>query len=65
MISPHRSNRRKLKTQDGRRLRRYERRWLVERSLRGCNGNVGSWCAGNSMLEISWALSNLHPFLSC
>jgi transposase len=30
MIAPHRSNR-KLKTQDGRRLRRYERRWLVER----------------------------------
>ena len=30
MIAPHRSNR-KLKTQDRRRLRRYERRWLVER----------------------------------
>lgn len=30
MIAPHRSNR-TLKTQDGRRLRRYERRWLVER----------------------------------
>jgi transposase len=30
MIAPHRSNR-NLKTQDGRRLRRYERRWLVER----------------------------------
>jgi transposase len=30
MISPHRSNR-KLKTQDGRPLRRYARRWVVER----------------------------------
>ena len=30
MISPHRSNR-TLKTQDARRLRRYARRWLVER----------------------------------
>jgi len=30
MIAPHRSSR-KRKTQDGRRLRRYERRWLVER----------------------------------
>ena len=30
LIAPHRSTR-KLKTQDGRRLRRYERRWLVER----------------------------------
>jgi len=31
MISPHRRNRVRPKTQDGRRLRRYERRWLVER----------------------------------
>ena len=31
MISPHRKNRKKPKTQDGRRLRRYERRWMVER----------------------------------
>lgn len=30
MIAPHRSNRRKANTQDGRKLRRYERRWLVE-----------------------------------
>ena len=30
MISPHRSTR-KRKTQDARRLRRYERRWIVER----------------------------------
>jgi transposase len=31
MISPHRSNRTLKRTQDGRRLRRYQRRWLVER----------------------------------
>jgi transposase len=31
MISPHRSNRKKRKTQDGRRLRRYDRRWIIER----------------------------------
>jgi transposase len=31
MIAPYRSNRRKSATQDGRRLRRYARRWLVER----------------------------------
>ena len=30
MIAPHRSNRKRPKTLDGRRLRRYERRWLVE-----------------------------------
>jgi transposase len=31
MIAPHRRNRRKPKTQDGRKLRRYRRRWKVER----------------------------------
>jgi transposase len=31
MIAPHRSNRKKSKTQDGRALRRYRRRWKVER----------------------------------
>lgn len=31
MISPHRENRKKKKTQDGRKLRRYGRRWKVER----------------------------------
>jgi transposase len=31
MIAPHRNNRRKPKTQDGRKLRRYKRRWKIER----------------------------------
>lgn len=31
MISPHRNNRKKPVTQDGRELRRYKRRWKVER----------------------------------
>ena len=31
LIAPHKRNRRKAKTQDGRALRRYRRRWLVER----------------------------------
>ena len=31
LISPHKSNRRKPATQDGRKLRRYSRRWKVER----------------------------------
>lgn len=31
LIAPHRANRVRRHTQDGRRLRRYERRWLVER----------------------------------
>ncbi|WP_158633518.1 transposase [Tautonia sociabilis] len=35
MICPHRKNRRRLKTQDGRPLRRYKRRWKVERTFAG------------------------------
>jgi len=31
MIAPHKRNRKKPKTQDGRALRRYKRRWKVER----------------------------------
>ena len=31
LICPHRRNRKKPKTQDGRKLRRYARRWKVER----------------------------------
>jgi transposase len=31
MIAPHRRNRKKPRTQDGRQLRRYKRRWKVER----------------------------------
>jgi transposase len=33
LISPHRKNRVKKPTNDGRRMRRYQRRWLVERSI--------------------------------
>ena len=31
LIAPHKINRRKAKTQDGRKLRRYCRRWKIER----------------------------------
>jgi transposase len=31
MISPHRKGRKKPRTQDGRKLRRYRRRWKIER----------------------------------
>jgi transposase len=33
LICPHRSGRTRPKTQDGRPLRRYTRRWIVERSI--------------------------------
>ena len=38
LIAPHHSNRRKPATQDGRALRRYQRRWIVERTI-GWLGN--------------------------
>jgi transposase len=33
LIAPHRKNRRKPATQDGRALRRYKRRWIIERTI--------------------------------
>src|SRR3569832_1024957 len=46
MISPHRQNRVKAKTQDGRRLRRYDRRWLVERFF--------AWLQWQRRLLVRW-----------
>ncbi len=31
LIAPHKANRKKAQTQDGRKLRRYKRRWKIER----------------------------------
>jgi transposase len=33
LIVPHRNNRKKSKLQDGRKLRRYRRRWKIERTF--------------------------------
>lgn len=46
MIAPHRSNRSKQKTQDGRALRRYARRWIIERFF--------AWLGWNRRLLIRW-----------
>jgi transposase len=46
MIAPHRSNRVSRRTQDGRRLRRYERRWLVERFF--------AWLQWQRRLLVRW-----------
>lgn len=48
MIAPHRSNRKTL-TQDGRPLRRYQRRWTVERSI--------GWLQNFRRLCIRWEKS--------
>ena len=42
LIAPHRGNRRKPRTQDGRPLRRYRRRWKVER--------LNAWLQNNRRL---------------
>jgi len=46
MICPHKSNRRKPPTQDGRTLRRYKRRWKVERTF--------SWLGNYRRLVVRW-----------
>lgn len=50
MIAPHRSNRVRKVTQDGRRLRRYERRWIVERFF--------AWIQWQRRLLVRW---EYHP----
>jgi len=50
MISPHRANRKpENQTQDGRKLRRYKRRWTVERTI--------SWLQNYRRLCIRWEKS--------
>jgi transposase len=46
MIAPHKGNRKRRKTQDGRRLRRYERRWIVERFF--------AWIQWQRRLLVRW-----------
>lgn len=46
MIAPHRKGRKRRKTQDGHRLRRYERRWLVERFF--------AWIQWQHRLIVRW-----------
>jgi transposase len=46
LIAPHRSNRRRAKTQDGRVLRRYVRRWKIERLF--------AWLLGYRRLTNRW-----------
>ena len=46
LICPHRRKRRKRKTQDGRKLRRYRRRWKVERTF--------AWLGNYRRLVVRW-----------
>ena len=61
LISPHRKNRVRRKTQDGRKLRRYRRRWKIERTV--------SWLQAFRRLlvrhEFYWSLYHGFATLAC
>jgi len=46
LIVPHRRGRRKPPTQDGRSLRRYRRRWIIERTF--------AWLGNYRRLTVRW-----------
>jgi transposase len=52
VISPHRRNRVKAKTQDGRELRRYGRRWKIER--------VFAWMKNFRRLCLRWERKSIN-----
>lgn len=45
-LIPHRSNRKKPSRQDGRELRRYRRRWIIERTI--------AWFGNFRRLTVRW-----------
>jgi len=57
LIAPHKSNRKRPKTQDGRALRRYVRRWKIERLF--------AWLSHFRRLVVRWdyQLFNYEGFL--
>jgi transposase len=61
LIAPHRMNRIKPPTQDGRPLRRYKRRWKVERTI--------AWLTSFKKVHTRWEYSLLNytnlVYLAC
>ncbi|WP_152454415.1 transposase [Microbulbifer sp. THAF38] len=57
LICPHRRNRKKVSRQDGRKLRRYTRRWKVKRTF--------AWLGNYRRLVVRWEryLSTYRAFL--
>ena len=53
LIAPHKSNRRRKNTQDGRELRRYCRRWKIERSSLGFTTSA-DWSAAGDIQETNF-----------
>ena len=61
MIAPHRKNRKRRKTQDGRPLRRYARRWKVERFFAWLQWQRRIVTRWEYYRITSWALCSSHP----
>jgi hypothetical protein len=43
LIAPYRSNNKERRHEDRRKLRRYKRRWIVERTMPGSDSSVARW----------------------
>ena len=54
MIAPHKANRKRTKTQDGRPLRRYRKRWKIERLF--------AWLQNYRRINVRWE-RHLQNFL--
>ncbi|MCW5198926.1 transposase, partial [Desulfobulbus sp. F3] len=65
MIAPRRRNRTKPKTQDGRKLRRYKRRWKVERLFAWLQNFRRRQSDMSVMLIISWLFRCLPAHSFC
>ena len=57
LIAPHRSNRKRKKTQDGRSLRKYKKRWRIERLF--------AWLQNNRKLvtRYEYKIENFEAFV--
>lgn len=61
LICPHRKNRKKAKTQDGRTLRRYKRRWKIERSIAW----IGNYRRIVVRYERNWRIYQAFVHIAC
>lgn len=62
LLSPHRRNRKDTQSNDGRRMRRHKRRWIVERTIGGCTVSGARSCGMNiSALSLTASFTWLLP----
>jgi transposase len=63
LIAPHRSNRHRTPPQDGRMLRRYKRRWTVERAFAWLGNFRRRVVRYDRSLQIYWAFFHIDCFM--